>query len=483
MPRRGGKIKIQWIAEKAVRQAAFRKRHTTLFDKARDLSILCQVQAAVVVYGRGEAEPKVWPGVPEVTEILQRYPDLPGSLKEAHKLDNEIFARQRAKKMRRKVDSCKATARRLEVNLVLNDVSIGRRRDFDDLPRELTAAVVSVLNAFRSVTADRVNFLRSADAQEAAFSPPLEEAAALMALREPPMVPPVAMAAPVVANAPFMQPTPPQSALVVPLEEEEEPPMVPPLAMAPFVADAPLLLPAPELEPAPLQSELVVSPVPELEDPQMIADALLLLELELELEPELAPAQSELVEAPAPAPQEPPMVAEESLLPLLAPEPEPAPLQSEVVVAPAPEPQDPQMIADALLLPLAPEPEPAPLQSELVEAPPPAPQAPPTVADAPLLLPAPEPASELVVVPASPPQEPPMVADASLLLPAVEPESQATAAGMGADELLNLDAEPRNGSFLLEMADAIVDDGSGRQATAEDVDRLLREHGLESFKP
>nr|TKW24522.1 hypothetical protein SEVIR_3G056000v2 [Setaria viridis] len=304
MPRRGGKIKIQWIAEKAVRQAAFRKRHTTLFDKARDLSILCQVQAAVVVYGRGEAEPKVWPGVPEVTEILQRYRDLPGSLKEAHKLDNEIFARQRAKKMRRRVDSCKATARRLEVNLVLNDVSLGRRRDFDDLPRELAAAVMSVLNAFRSVTADRVNFLRSADAQEAAFSPPLEEAAALMALREPPMVPPVAMAAPVVANAPLMPPTPPQSALVVPLEEEEEPPM-----------------------------------------------------------------------------------------------------------------------------------------------------------------------------------EPPMVADASLLLPAVEPESQATAAGMGADELLNLDAEPRNGSFLLEMADAIVDDGSGRQATAEDVDRLLREHGLESFKP
>jgi hypothetical protein len=434
MPRRAGKIKIQWIEERAVRQAAFRKRHATLFDKARDLSILCQVQAAVVVYGRGEAEPKVWPGVPEATEILQRYRDLPAPLKEARKLDNEIFARQRVKKMRKRVDSCKATSRRLEVNLVLNEVSLGRRRDFDDLPRNLAAAVVSALDALRSVTADRVNFLRYADAREADLSPspPLEEAAALMALslREPTMVPPLSMAAPLV---------PP-----MPLEEEEE-------------------------------SE------PEDEDSQTTDEDLVrLLELELEVELVPAPAQSELVEAPA---QEPPKVADESLLLQLVPEPEPAPLQSEVAPAPALEPQDAQMIADAMLLLLALEPEPAPPQSELVVAPPP--QATPMAADTPLLLPAPEPEpepapvlSELVVVPASPLQEPPlMVGDAPLLLPE---EPQANAAG---DELLNLNAEPRNGSFLLEMADAIVDDGSGREATAEDVDRLIREHGLESFKP
>jgi len=76
-----------------------------------------------------------------------------------------------------------------------------------------------------------------------------------------------------------------------------------------------------------------------------------------------------------------------------------------------------------------------------------------------------------------------MVADAPLLLPAVEPEPPAAAVGAVVDEPLNLYAEPRDGSFLLEMADAIMDDGSGRQATSEDVDRLLREYGLESFKP
>jgi len=225
MPR-SGKVKIQWIVQKSERQASFRKRRSTLFDKARDLSILCQVPAAVIVYGGGEAEPQVWPGVQEVTEILRRYRDLPDSLKEARSLDNERIMRRRTEKMRRKLDNCRASASRLEVNLILNDISLGRRREFADLPRELAGAVASTLDALRSVTADRVNFLRSEAAKAAALpQQELEEAvaAALMALQEPPMVPPVAMAPPMVANAPLVQPAPPQSALVVPPPPQQHP--------------------------------------------------------------------------------------------------------------------------------------------------------------------------------------------------------------------------------------------------------------------
>ena len=272
MPR-AGKVKIQWIVQKSERQASFRKRRGTLFDKARDLSILCQVPAAVIVYGGGEAQPQVWPGIQEVTGILQRYRDLPDSLKEARRLDNELFMRRRTEKMRRKLDNCRASASRLEVNLILNDISLGRRREFADLPRELTGAVVSGLDALRSVTADRVNFLRSEAAKAAALpQQQLEEAvaAALMALQESrsPMVPPVAMAPPMVANAPLVQPAPPQSALVVPPPPQQLQPMVPPLAMAPVVAGAPLLLPAPEPEP-PVVPPLSMAP--------MVADAPLLL--------------------------------------------------------------------------------------------------------------------------------------------------------------------------------------------------------------
>nr|CAB3463851.1 unnamed protein product [Digitaria exilis] len=380
MPRRQ-KLKVQWIEKNGPRNASFRKRRDTLIQKTRELSILCSVPAAVVVYGGGEAEPK--------------YRDLPDSSKEAHSLDNVGFMRRRTEKMRRKVEGYRATSVGLEVNLVINDVALGRPREFDEMPRELAGAVVSTLDALRSVIADRVSFLLSAgaDAQAAvaaaALPPPpplpIDEAAALLALQEPLMVPPLAMAAPPVVAYPPQQ--------------------------YDLVADALLLLPAPEMEPELEQSELMVAPAPPL-----------------------------LLPAPEPAPL---------LLPELVLEPE-DPRHPPVVIPPE--------IAEALLLLLAPEQELAP--------PPQEPEPEPELA--------PPPVQEPVIVEDVPPEAVPV------------PEPQATAAagvGVGEEEPVDLDFEPRNGSFLLEVADAIIDDGSGRLATEEDVDRLLREYGLEHMKP
>ena len=81
----------------------------------------------------------------------------------------------------------------------------------------------------------------------------------------------------------------------------------------------------------------------------------------------------------------------------------------------------------------------------------------------------------------------PMAADVAVLVPvphtlqAAVGDPLAPAAGVGVDDDDKDDGFPRGGSYLLEVADAILDDGSGRQATDEDVDRLLWEHGLESF--
>jgi len=77
---------------------------------------------------------------------------------------------------------------------------------------------------------------------------------------------------------------------------------------------------------------------------------------------------------------------------------------------------------------------------------------------------------------------PPILADVPVphTLQAAVGDPLAPAAGVGVDDDED-DGFPRGGSYLLEVADAILDDGSGRQATDEDVDRLLWEHGLESF--
>ncbi|KAJ1261531.1 hypothetical protein BS78_09G036800 [Paspalum vaginatum] len=286
--------------DKAARKAAFRKRRATLLEKAHELSVLCSVPVAVVVFGgpdEAEAQPTVWPAIPEATEILQRYSKLPDNSKGAHKLDKEGFMHQRKEKLQKKVENYKTRNRELEVNLVLNDISLGRRHGLDDLSPELVTSVRSLLDAVRHIVRDRVSLLRSEGGA----------AAAAAAVPEP----------------------------VVAASQQEAPIMVPPLAMVPTVENTALAQP-----PSSLESWLL--------DP----------------------------EPPAVAP-----VA--SLLP-------PAPL--------------------------------------------------------------------------------------------VEPHATDAVGGVGLDEPFDLYGEPRDGSFLLEMADAIMDDGTGRiQATAEDVDRLLREHGLEQF--
>jgi len=80
---------------------------------------------------------------------MQKYLELPEASKETHRLDNEGFLPQGLKKMGKWFESYKATACQLEVNLILNDISLGRS-NLDDLAPELAAAVRSEVDFLRS---------------------------------------------------------------------------------------------------------------------------------------------------------------------------------------------------------------------------------------------------------------------------------------------------------------------------------------------
>lgn len=242
MPRSRGKLKIQWIVENASRNATFRKRRATLLEKAKELSTLCKIPVVVVVYGPGgNAEPASWPELEEAKKIMQKYQALPEASKVTRRLDNEGLLRQGLKKVGKRFESCKASTRQLEVNLILNDISLGRRSNLDDLPPEITVALRSEVELLRSSIYERLNSLTSAAAAAVLVS----------SQQEPLMVAPLAMAPPMVPNAPLLVQPPPlePDLLLVPPEQPlmappPEPPMVPPFAMAPpMLADVPVLVP------------------------------------------------------------------------------------------------------------------------------------------------------------------------------------------------------------------------------------------------
>jgi hypothetical protein len=100
---------------------------------------------------------------------MQKYLEVPKASKEMHRLDNEDFLRQASKKMGKRFESYKTTARhQLEVNLILNDI----------MAPELATAIRLEVDLLKSSVYDRLNSLTSAAA--AVVPPPLalEEAAA-----------------------------------------------------------------------------------------------------------------------------------------------------------------------------------------------------------------------------------------------------------------------------------------------------------------
>ncbi|XP_062180653.1 agamous-like MADS-box protein AGL80 [Phragmites australis] len=177
----------------------------TLLAKAEELAALCDVRVAVVMHGPSETEPTVWPAVPEATDILHRYANLPDSSKDRSTLDYEGYLRQRIEKLRKEVDNDKIANRDRDINLIIHDLMLGCGQNIDDMSPELLADINSVLETRMKVATDRINFLCSEGAPAKLLRPP-RDAELVTASQEPPMCPPLVVA-PMVEGAPLALPT------------------------------------------------------------------------------------------------------------------------------------------------------------------------------------------------------------------------------------------------------------------------------------
>ncbi|KAL3715965.1 hypothetical protein ACJRO7_007685 [Eucalyptus globulus] len=64
------KVKLMWIERNKC-------KHLELAEEVSEINKACGVSAFVIMYGRGDTEPVMWPSRPEIERLLKRYESFP----------------------------------------------------------------------------------------------------------------------------------------------------------------------------------------------------------------------------------------------------------------------------------------------------------------------------------------------------------------------------------------------------------------------
>ncbi|KAG0530548.1 hypothetical protein BDA96_05G196200 [Sorghum bicolor] len=124
------KVNLQWISNDSTRRATYKRCSESLEKKASELTTLCGIKLCVVVYGQGEAQPKVWPSNEEAKDLLMKFNrrlDV-SSLKKTK--NQEEFLQSRSLKLHEQVSKLDLENREHETLDLLHDSMVGGRPGF-----------------------------------------------------------------------------------------------------------------------------------------------------------------------------------------------------------------------------------------------------------------------------------------------------------------------------------------------------------------
>ncbi|RVW55975.1 Agamous-like MADS-box protein AGL80 [Vitis vinifera] len=98
------KVQLQWIMNDTTRRTTYKKRVKGLMKKAKELSILCGVEACAIVYSPYDPQPEVWPSPMEVVRVIGEFECRPENDQTKKRLNQENYIRQRVAKAKEQVD-------------------------------------------------------------------------------------------------------------------------------------------------------------------------------------------------------------------------------------------------------------------------------------------------------------------------------------------------------------------------------------------
>ncbi|XP_062028589.1 agamous-like MADS-box protein AGL80 [Rosa rugosa] len=116
------KVRLHYIANETSRRMTFRKRKKGLLKKVGEITTLCDIKAAAIIYKPFDAEPEVFLNHLKVHELLMKFRDMPQIDKTRKMINQETFLRQRIDKVREHIRKQRRDNREKEITQVLKKV-------------------------------------------------------------------------------------------------------------------------------------------------------------------------------------------------------------------------------------------------------------------------------------------------------------------------------------------------------------------------
>ncbi|KAJ4834143.1 hypothetical protein Tsubulata_048998 [Turnera subulata] len=120
------KVKLAFITNEAKRKATYKKRKKGLLKKVSELSTLCGIDCAAIIFGPdNESRPEVWPSPVGVQSVLSRFRQVPQMDQGKKMVDLEGFLCQRIDKASQQLKRQRKDNRETEVTEAMFQALVG----------------------------------------------------------------------------------------------------------------------------------------------------------------------------------------------------------------------------------------------------------------------------------------------------------------------------------------------------------------------
>ncbi|KAM3355931.1 hypothetical protein P3S68_022645 [Capsicum galapagoense] len=131
------KVNFAFIENDGKRRDTYRKRQKGFVKKAGDLSKLCEVETASVMFSPYQKEPIVFPNNDKTINIFTRFKRLPPLFQSKNMMTIDMFTKKRIAKMEKKLEKLRKENNIKEITILMKDVMKGKDVTIDMNPADI----------------------------------------------------------------------------------------------------------------------------------------------------------------------------------------------------------------------------------------------------------------------------------------------------------------------------------------------------------